>query len=536
MFNSLTDRFQDIFRNLTGRGLLTEANIREAMEKIRTALLDADVNYDVATSFVQECQQDCLGEKVLKNVKPGEMAVNIVYHKLADLMGEGEPELNLAGKPSVIMLCGLHGSGKTTTSAKLARFLRKRFRQKVMLVACDLQRPAAIDQLETLGKELDVPVFTDRESKDVPQVAVNAIDTARKDGIDVVILDTAGRLQIDEELVQELVEVKRRVNPDEILLGGDAALGQEAVSVADHFNRALGVTGIILTKLDGDARGGAALSMHRVTGKPIKFLTVGERPEDLEMFHADRMAQRILGMGDVISLVERMSAEVKQKEMEEMEEKLRKQTFGFDDFLKQLGMMRRMGGLASLLKFLPGMNSLPDGFEQLSEKEFTRVEGFIHSMTLQERRLPEIINQSRRIRIAKGCGATVQELNQLLKQFAQMKSVMAKLTAAGPSAMGGLFGGLFGGGGPSMNDIAGIMGGMGGADGAGAPPPGMGGMGGMGMGGMPGMGMPGMGGYGGYGGGRPLSQSQQNAARAAQQKRLEKKKAAEKQKKKNRRR
>ena len=519
MFNNLTNKFQGIFRNLTGRGILTESNIKESMEEIRTALLDADVNYDVASKFVQECATECLGAEVLRNVKPGQQVVKIVYDKLTALLGENSEPLQIAkGDPAVIMLCGLHGSGKTTTTAKLAKHLRDRYHKKVLLVACDVYRPAAIDQIESLGADLGFKVFSDRELKDVAQLAVNGVNFAHDSGMDVVILDTAGRLQIDEELVQELVEVKRRTNPNEILLVGDAALGQEAVSVAEHFDKALGVTGIILTKLDGDARGGAALSMHSVTGKPIKFLTVGERPMDLEVFHPDRMASRILGMGDVLSLYEKAAEQIDVEEAKKLEERLLQNKFGFDDFLDQINKMRKMGGFMSLLKFLPGMDNLPPEMQGMADKDIKQIESMINSMTKEERRNPEIINQSRRMRIAKGSAHTVQELNQFIKQFNQMKQLTAKLNSSGlmknAGGLGGLLnglGGLFGGGGGNAEDMSRLMGEvMGGGMPRQAPTQ----MGGMGMGGF-----------------RGPSQQQINQ----QKKRLEKKKQAKKTKQKNRR-
>ena len=518
MFNNLTNKFQGIFRNLTGRGILTESNIKESMEEIRTALLDADVNYDVASRFVQECATECLGTEVLRNVKPGQQVVKVVYDKLTALLGENSEPLQIAqGDPAVIMLCGLHGSGKTTTSAKLAKHLRDRYHKKVMLVACDVYRPAAIDQIESLGADLGFKVFSDRELKDVAQLAVNGINFAHESGMDVVILDTAGRLQIDEELVQELVEVKRRTSPNEILLVGDAALGQEAVSVAEHFDKALGITGIILTKLDGDARGGAALSMHSVTGKPIKFLTVGERPMDLEVFHPDRMASRILGMGDVLSLYEKAVEQIDAEEAKKLEERLLQNKFGFDDFLNQINKMRKMGGFMSLLKLLPGMGDLPPEMQGMADKDIKQMEAMINSMTKQERRNPEIINQSRRIRIAKGSAHTVQELNQFIKQFNQMKQLTAKLNESGLLSGGGLggllngLGGLFGGGGGAdMNQLMSEM--MGGG------------------GGMPRQPSPQMGGMGGLGGFRGPTQQQINQ----QKKRLEHKKQAKKSKQKNR--
>ncbi|NLG15446.1 MAG: signal recognition particle protein [Lentisphaerae bacterium] len=440
MFNNLTDRFKVAFKNLTGKGRLTEANIREAMAEIRTALLDADVNYNVVKKFVADVSEECLGEQVLNSITPGQQAIKVVSDKLTTLLGENSVGLTLTSKPSIIMLCGLHGSGKTTTSAKLALYLKDKLKRRPMLVGCDLYRPAAIDQIEILAKELDIPVFTERDTKNVTLVAQHAVSYANIHNIDTIILDTAGRLQIDNDLVQELVTIKNAVKPDEIILVGDAALGQEAVSVATHFDQALGITGIILTKLDGDARGGAALSMHQVTGKPIKFVTVGERAIDLEPFHPDRMASRILGMGDVISLVEKAQEQYEDEEAKKLEERLRKNTFGFDDFLTQIEKIRKMGGLMSLLKFIPGMGDLP--MDGLDEKEFNRIEGIINSMTPKERRNPEIIGASRRQRIAKGAGVNQNELNQLLKQFNQMRGMMAKMGSGGFG-----FGDLMGGGG-----------------------------------------------------------------------------------------
>ena len=455
MFNNLTDRFKSAFRNLTGRGKLTEANIQDAMAEIRTALLDADVNYAVAKKFVADVSQECLGEAVMNSVTPGQLAVKIVNDKLTALLGQNNEPLNLVSKPSIIMLCGLHGSGKTTTSAKLALHLKDKLKRKPLLVGCDLYRPAAIDQIEVLAKELGVDVFTDRETKNVNTIARRAISYAQLNNLDTIILDTAGRLQIDNDLVKELIDLKAEVKPDEIILVGDSALGQEAVSVAEHFDQALGITGIILTKLDGDARGGAALSMHQVTGKPIKFVTVGERPIDLEAFHPDRMASRILGMGDVVSLVEKAAEQFEADEAKKLEERLRQNTFGFDDFLSQISKIRKMGGIMSLLKFIPGMSELP--MDEIDDKAFNRIEGIINSMTPKERRDPEIISNSRRQRIAKGSGVQLQEINQLLKQFNQMRAVMAKMGNGGFGGLGGLFGG--GGG----------MGGLGGLFGGGAP-------------------------------------------------------------------
>ena len=436
MFNNLTDRFQQTFRNLTGRGRLTESNITDAMAEIRTALLDADVNYAVVKKFIADVRTECLGETVMKSVTPGQQVVKIVNDKLVALLGENAAPLDLKGAPAVIMLCGLHGAGKTTTAAKLALHLRDKLKKRVMLAACDLQRPAAIDQLEILANELGIPVFTERLSKNVPQVAEAALMKARVENADVLIVDTAGRLQIDDTLVQELVQVKKRLDPQEILLVGDSALGQEAVSVAEHFDQALGITGIILTKMDGDARGGAALSMHQVTGRPIKFVTVGERPIDLEQFHPDRMASRILGMGDIVSLVEKAAEQFEADEAEKLEERLRKNTFGFDDFLGQIAKIRKMGGLMSLLKFIPGFSNLPVN-DMLSDASFNRIEGIINSMTPDERRHPENLSPSRRNRIAKGAGVPLSEVQTLIKNVMQMRQIRSQLGNGG----GGLFGG-----------------------------------------------------------------------------------------------
>ena len=449
MFERLTDRLQDVFRNLAGRGRLTESNIGDAMNDVRRALLDADVNYQVAKEFVNGVRQECLGEAVMKSVAPGQQAVKIVNDRLVALLGETNAPLDLGAAPAVVMLVGLHGSGKTTTAAKLALHLKTRQNRKVLLAAADLYRPAAIDQVEILGRDLGIPVYAERESKDVAQLAVNARNRAQQDGLDVVILDTAGRLQIDEDLVKELIEIKRRAQPREILLVADAALGQEAVSVAQHFDQALGITGIILTKLDGDARGGAALSMRQVTGKPIKFVGVGERPTDLEAFHPDRMASRILGMGDVVSLVEKAREQFDEDEAKELEAKLRESRFDFSDFLDQLKKIRNMGGILSLLDMVPGVGQIKDKMGGVDEGMFNRIEGIICSMTAYERQHPDLIDMSRRRRIARGSGVELMEVNQLLKQFQTMRQMVARFGKTGgvpAMGMGGMPAGGMGGG------------------------------------------------------------------------------------------
>ncbi|MFA6929369.1 MAG: signal recognition particle protein [Lentisphaeria bacterium] len=453
MFENLTGKFQDAFRKLTGKGQLSESNMSEALADIRTALLEADVNYHIVSNFMTEVKTACQGQDVLKSVSPGQQTIKIVNDKLIELMGTSTAELSLTGRPTIIMLCGLHGSGKTTTCAKLALFLQKKHKKRVLLAACDVYRPAAIDQLEVLGQELSLPVFSDRQCQDVGLLAQHALEEAKRQGRDVLILDTAGRLQIDQTLVQELVDLKKRLHPQEILLIADSALGQEAVSVAEHFDKALDLTGIILTKLDGDARGGAALSMRQTTGKPIKFVTVGERPVDLEAFHPDRMASRILGMGDVVSLVEKAAEQFKEEEAAALEEKIRKSTFGFDDFLDQLNKIRRMGGIMSLLKFLPGMNQIPA--EALDEKNLKRTEGMIHSMTLAERRVPEVINASRKQRIARGSGISLNELNQTMKQFMSMRTLMSQMAngKVNPAMLGQMMGGGAGNSGPGPGGL-----------------------------------------------------------------------------------
>jgi signal recognition particle subunit SRP54 len=430
MFERLTDRFEDVFRKLSGRGTLSESNIEEAMRDVRRALLEADVNYTVARDFVATVQEKCLGQQVLKSIAPGQQAVKVVNDELTALLGEENAPLTFSGAPSGIMMVGLHGSGKTTTAAKLALRLGERDGRKVLLAACDLYRPAAIDQLETLGRELGVPVFSDRNAKDVADVAVRARARARELGLDAVIFDTAGRLQVDTDLVQELVEVKRRVQPSEILLVADAALGQESVSVAEHFDEALGITGIVLTKMDGDARGGAALSMRSVTGKPIKYVGLGEQATDLEPFYPERMASRILGMGDVVSLVERASEQFEEDEAERLEEKLRKSTFDFEDFRDQLRRLQKMGGFMSLMDMMPGMSKVRDKID-IDEGQLRRVEGIISSMTPQERRNPGLLDPSRRRRIARGCGVDQQEINGFIKRFEMMRDMMAKVGQKG---------------------------------------------------------------------------------------------------------
>jgi signal recognition particle subunit SRP54 len=427
MFDSLSSRFQDVFRNLRGLGKISESNVSDALRDVRMALLDADVNFKVARDFIEAVKQKALGEQVIQSVQPGQQMIKIIHDELVTLLGSENAGLQLSGNPACILMCGLHGSGKTTSSAKLARLLTKQGRS-VLLVAADVYRPAAMDQLAILGEKLGIPVFVKKGETDVNKIAREALDFAELQQRNTLIFDTAGRLQIDEPLVQELVRLRDLIKPQEILLVLDAATGQEAVNVATHFNQALGVTGAILTKLDGDARGGAALSFKSVVGKPIKFMGVGEKPEDFDPFHPERMAQRILGMGDVVSLVERAAEAVDQEKAMALEEKMRKGSFTLDDFLMQLREMKKMGPLESLVGLLPGGAEMVKGADlSKSEKEFRRMEGILCAMTPGERATPQLLNARRRQRIAKGSGVNVAEVNNVLRKFDEMREMMKKL-------------------------------------------------------------------------------------------------------------
>jgi signal recognition particle subunit SRP54 len=427
MFDSLSEKLQSAFKNLRGLGKISEDNIGDSLREVRMALLEADVNFKVARDFIERVKQKSLGEEVIKSIQPGQQIIKIIHDELVDLLGSSNQALELSGNPACLMMVGLHGSGKTTSSGKLARLLHKQARTP-LLVAADVYRPAAMDQLETLGKQLDLPVFLMRGETDVLKIARNAFDFARQNNRNTLIFDTAGRLQIDEPLVQELVHLRDLVKPQEILLVLDAATGQEAVNVASHFDKALNITGAILTKLDGDARGGAALSLKGVTGKPIKFAGVGEKLEDFEPFHPERMASRILGMGDVVSLVERAAEAVDEEDARRMEEKMRKGQFTLEDFLEQLRQMKKLGSLESVVGMLPGGSDMLKGADMgKQEKEFKRMEGMICAMTLKERRNPAILNAKRRIRIANGSGVKVSELNNLLNKFTQMQQMMKKM-------------------------------------------------------------------------------------------------------------
>jgi signal recognition particle subunit SRP54 len=427
MFDSLSEKLQGAFKNLRGLGKISEANIGDSLREVRMALLEADVNFKVARDFIERVKEKALGQEVILSIQPGQQIIKIIHDELVDLLGSTNQSLTLSGNPACVMMVGLHGSGKTTSSGKLARLLHKQARTP-LLVAADVYRPAAMDQLATLGKQLDLPVFVMKGETDVLKIARQALDFARQNNRNTLIFDTAGRLQIDEPLVQELVRLRDLVKPQEILLVLDAATGQEAVNVASHFDKALGITGAILTRLDGDARGGAALSLKSVTGKPIKFMGVGEKLEDFEPFHPERMASRILGMGDVVSLVERAVEAVDEEDARRMEEKMRKGQFTLEDFLEQLRQMKKLGSLESVVGMLPGGADMLKGADLgKQEKEFKRMEGMICAMTFQERRNPAILNAKRRVRIAKGSGVNVSELNNLLNRFGQMQQMMKKM-------------------------------------------------------------------------------------------------------------
>jgi signal recognition particle subunit SRP54 len=420
MLETLTDRLGNALRNLRGNARLSEENMAESLQEVRKALLAADVHFRVARDFVERVRSECVGKEVLKSVSPGQMVIKIIHDELVQLLGEGNQAL-IDKKPLRILLLGLQGSGKTTIAGKLAVHLRKKGYTPA-LIACDVYRPAAIDQLEFIAKNNDLLCFADRSHKDVRRIGRDGWEWAKQQGANAIIFDTAGRLQIDEGLIKEVVDLKAAVQPDEALLVGDAALGQEAVNVAKAFNESVGLTGIALTKLDGDSRGGAALSMKSITQVPIKFLGTGEKIDDLEVFHPDRLASRILGMGDVVSLVEKAQESIDQDEAERMAEKLQRADFNFEDFLSQMRAVRKMGPLGGLMKMMPGMGNVEIGDRE--EKKMKHTEALILSMTPQERRNPMLLNGSRRNRIARGAGLQVRDLNALIKQFQQMKKMM----------------------------------------------------------------------------------------------------------------
>ncbi|MGL4523675.1 MAG: signal recognition particle protein [Bacilli bacterium] len=432
-FEGLSQRLQNAMQKIRGKGKVTEADVKEMMREVRLALLEADVNFKVVKNFVNRVSERAIGSDVMDSLTPGQQVVKIVNEELTELMGRSEEGISFSKKPqTVIMMVGLQGAGKTTTTGKLANLLRKKHDKKPQLVACDVYRPAAVDQLKTVGRQLDLPVYDEGTSANPVEIAKRGLEKAYAEHNDVVFLDTAGRLHIDENLMDELKQMKAETKPDEIFLVVDAMTGQVAVDVAQSFHNELGITGVILTKLDGDTRGGAALSIRAVTGLPIKFIGVGEKMDALEVFHPERMSSRILGMGDVLSLIERAQDAVDEKQAREMQEKMRNADFTLDDFLDQLAQVRKLGPIEDILKMIPGMGGKMKGLQNLKvdEKQISRLEAIMRSMTTHEKRNPEILHASRKRRIALGSGTSVAEVNRLLKQFEEMKKMMKMMSGA----------------------------------------------------------------------------------------------------------
>ena len=432
-FESLSDKLQNTFKKLRGKGVLTEADINDAMREVKLALLEADVNFKVVKEFVSAVKEKAMGQDVLASLTPGQQVIKIVNDELVEMMGGTNSKLTYSPSGfTTLLMVGLQGTGKTTTCGKLAAYLKKNGK-KPMLAACDIYRPAAIDQLEVVGKTVDVPVFTDRGNKVAEDIALKAKKEAERRGYDVLIVDTAGRLQIDQELMDELVRVKKAVKPHEILLVVDALTGQDAVNAAEGFNEALGIDGIIMTKMDGDSRGGAALSAKKVTGKPIKFIGVGEKTDALEPFHPERMASRILGMGDMLSLIEKAQETYDEEKAAKLEKKLRKNEFTLEDFLDQMGEVQKMGGIGKMLDMIPGLGAGKISEDDIAkgEKEFKQMEAIIYSMTLEERRNPSLLNASRRKRIAAGSGQPVSKINSLIKKYEDTKKLMKQFSSPG---------------------------------------------------------------------------------------------------------
>ena len=425
-FEGLSSKLQGITRKLKGKSRITESDLKEMLREVKLALLEADVNYKTVKEFIANIQEKALGQDVLKSLTPGQQVIKIVRDELIELLGGTDSRINISpNPPTIIMMVGLQGSGKTTTAGKLANILRKEGK-KPLLVACDVYRPAAIKQLQVLGAQLNIPVFADENSKNVVNISKRAIEQAYSKLNDVIIIDTAGRLQVDEELMNELKNLKTAVKPHEILLVVDSMTGQEAVNVAESFNEAVGIDGIVLTKLDGDTRGGAALSVKKVTGRPIKYIATGEKMNDIEQFHPDRMASRILGMGDVLSIIEKAEEAISEEEAAKLEDQLRKNKFDLDDYLMQLRQIKKMGSFSSILKMIPGLGSKMNDIK-IDDKEFNRIECMICSMTKQERRNPKIINGQRRLRIAKGSGTTVEQINKFMKSFEMTQKMMKQM-------------------------------------------------------------------------------------------------------------
>ena len=439
-FESLSDKLNGVFKKLRGKGVVSEADINEAAKEIRFALLEADVNYKVVKEFVATIKEKALGEEILKSLTPGQQVVKVVNEQLTELLGGSSTKLTYSSSGfTTIMLVGLQGTGKTTTAAKLANYLIKEGK-KPMLAACDIYRPAAIDQLEIVGKQVGVPVYSDRNNRDAASIAVAAKREAERKGLNILIVDTAGRLHIDEELMEELRRIRKEVKPHEILLVVDAMTGQDAVNVAETFHEQLGIDGIIMTKLDGDTRGGAALSVKAVTGRPIKFAGMGEKLDALEVFHPDRMAGRILGMGDVMTLIEKAQENADLEKAADLEKRLAKNKFTLEDFLDQIGQIRGMGGIGKLLDMIPGGNKVSDDQLDQGEKEFKRMEAIMQSMTKAERKDPSILNASRRKRIAEGSGTSVTQVNQLIKKYEDTKKMLKQFNGGKMGKRGRMFG------------------------------------------------------------------------------------------------
>lgn len=437
MFENLNDRLERSFKILKGEGKITEINVAETLKDVRRALLDADVNYKVAKTFTDTVKKKALGMNVLTAVKPSQLMVKIVHDELAELMGGEAAELNLNGRPSIILMSGLQGSGKTTFSGKLANMLKNKQHKNPLLVACDVYRPAAIEQLKVVGEQIGVPVYSEPESKDVVSIANNAIREAKAKSYDVVIVDTAGRLAVDEEMMNEIETLKNAINPNETLFVVDSMTGQDAVNTAKEFNDRLDFDGVVLTKLDGDTRGGAALSIRTVVTKPIKFVGTGEKMEAIDVFHPSRMADRILGMGDIVSLVERAQEQFDEEEARRLQKKIQKNKFDFNDFLGQIEQIKKMGNLKDLAAMIPGVGKAIKDVD-IDDNAFKGIEAIIKSMTPKERTNPEILNQSRRMRIAKGSGTNIQEVNRLIKQFDQTRKMMKMVTGTNMAKMAGM--------------------------------------------------------------------------------------------------
>ncbi len=444
MFENLSDRLERSFKILKGEGKITEINVAETLKDVRRALLDADVNYKVAKQFTDTVKQKAMGMNVLTAIKPGQLMVKIVHDELADLMGGEAVPLKIEGRPSIILMSGLQGSGKTTFSGKLANMLKKKQHKKPMLVACDVYRPAAIEQLKVVAQTVDVPVYSEDGNKNVVQIATNGIQEAKAKGCDVVIIDTAGRLAVDEEMMNEIATLKDAVQPQETLFVVDSMTGQDAVNTAKEFNDRLDFDGVVLTKLDGDTRGGAALSIRTVVTKPIKFIGTGEKMEAIDVFHPSRMADRILGMGDVVSLVERAQEQYDEEEARRLQKKIAKNKFDFNDFYGQIQQIKKMGNLKDLAAMIPGVGKQLKDVD-IDDNAFKNIEAIIQSMTPKERTNPELLNQSRRMRIAKGSGTNIQEVNRLIKQFDQTRKMMKMVTGAGMRNMMGAMKNMKGG-------------------------------------------------------------------------------------------